>query len=59
MAELLNWLVTTMRPATMLGVNSHATFPSSQRLIRYGCQTNPDGKVHPLHIRAAFFKHYI
>jgi len=45
--ELLNWLVTTTRPKTVLGVNSHATFESRQSVERYRCQVNADGKIHP------------
>jgi choline-sulfatase/uncharacterized sulfatase len=45
--ELVNWLITTTRPTTVLGVNSHHTFESEQSVVRYGCQVNPDGKINP------------
>jgi choline-sulfatase/uncharacterized sulfatase len=45
--ELVNWLITTTRPKTVLGVNSHHIFESEQSVVRYGCQINPDGKINP------------
>jgi arylsulfatase len=58
-AELLDWLVTTTRPVSSLGVNSHCVFPSNQSRVRYSVQVNADGKVHPDRIRQAAFKHYL
>ncbi|MHB0936067.1 MAG: sulfatase family protein [Armatimonadota bacterium] len=57
-AELLDWLVTTTRPCSSLGVNSHRTFPSTQSQVRYLCQVNADGKFNPTLIGGAW-KHYV
>ena len=45
--DLLDWLVTTTRPATAHGVNTHRTFPSTQSHMRYHAQVNADGKINP------------
>ena len=46
--DLLDWLVTTTRPKTVLGV---PRFGGDQAATRYGCSVNPDGKVHPDRLR--------
>lgn len=44
--ELLEWLVTTTRPATVLGLNSHARPACGAQVEhRYHCWVNPDGKI--------------
>lgn len=45
--ELLNWLITTTRPGTVLGANSCVKVDSEQVIKRYNCFTNPDGKINP------------
>ena len=57
--ELLNWLVTTTRPGTVLGVNNGATFESNQTVTRYNCQINVDGKIHPDRLLGARTKNYL
>ncbi|MHC4982878.1 MAG: sulfatase family protein [Planctomycetota bacterium] len=47
--ELLDWLVTTTRPATLLGA---AVFTGDQAITRYRNTVNPDGRIHPDHVRA-------
>jgi choline-sulfatase/uncharacterized sulfatase len=54
--DLLDWLVTTTRPATILPA---ATPPSPQETIHYGNAVNADGKIHPDRIRKARTKNYI
>ena len=52
--ELLNWLVTTTRPATAHHANSRSRHPakaSLQRRTRHGAFTNPDNKIHPDELR--------
>ncbi|MHB9106638.1 MAG: sulfatase family protein [Armatimonadota bacterium] len=56
--DLLDWLVTTTRPATAHGVNTHRTFPSTQSRVRYHAQVNADGKIKPALIGTAW-KHYV
>jgi len=48
--ELLNWLVATTRPVSVLGVNSEVTVISPQMVNHYHCWLNPDGKIHPSRI---------
>jgi choline-sulfatase/uncharacterized sulfatase len=57
--ELLNWLVGTTRPGTVLGVNNHRTFESNQTVVRYSCQINADGKIHPQRLMDATTKNYL
>jgi choline-sulfatase/uncharacterized sulfatase len=45
--ELVNWLITTTRPKTVLTVNSHGPVEGHQTITRYGCQIQRDGKIHP------------
>ena len=47
--DLLDWLVTTMRPSTLHGP---ARFGGPQGVTRYGSSVNADGKIHPDHVRA-------
>ena len=54
--DLVDWLVTTTRPATVLGVGP---FETSQGVTRYGCTVNHDGKIHPGRIRKARSLNYI
>jgi arylsulfatase len=54
--ELLNWLVTTARPAT---IYPPATSTSAQSTTHYHNAVNPDGKIHPDRIRAVENKNYI
>jgi hypothetical protein len=57
--ELLNWLISTTRPATVLGVSNHARFASNQTIVRYKCQVNLDGKIHPQRLLGATTKNYL
>ncbi len=57
--ELLNWLISTTRPGTVLGVSNHAAFESNQTVVRYNCQINPDGKIHPQRMLGATTKNYL
>ena len=54
--ELLDWLVRTTRPTTLL---PHVSFVGPHAVTRYGNTTNPDGKVHPDRIRAVPHKNYV
>lgn len=54
--ELLDWLVTTTRPATVLCAED-AYGP--QTLRRYKCAVNHDHKMHPDRIRRARHKNYV
>ncbi|NKB69396.1 MAG: sulfatase-like hydrolase/transferase [Candidatus Latescibacteria bacterium] len=49
--DLLNWLITTTRPGTVLQANAGGRpvvgGNSSQRVERYRTVTNHDGKIHP------------
>jgi len=52
--ELLNWLITTTRPGTVLQANAvpdPQRHDNAQREIRYRTFTNKDGKVHPNELR--------
>ena len=55
-ADLLDWLITTTRPATVLGVR---TFGGEQAITRFHCTTNPDGKIHPDRIRQVSGGNYL
>jgi choline-sulfatase/uncharacterized sulfatase len=55
-SELLDWLVTTTRPCTVLGINGTESAAerfgmNRQRLRRYRNIVNYDGKIHPDEIR--------
>ena len=54
--DLLDWLVTTTRPATVLGVD---TFGGDQAVTRFRCSVNADGKFHPERIRRARTRNYV
>ena len=46
--EMLNWLIATTRPATVLQANNENRMPTNaQRVARYHCVTNQDRKIHP------------
>lgn len=53
--DLLNWLITTTRPVTIL---PNQNFGGDQAVKRFLNTTNPDGKISPDRIRASQ-KHYI
>jgi len=54
---LVDWLVTTTRPATVLpGVQSRNP---GQEVLRYGNRVNADGKVHPEAVRANIGRNYL
>jgi hypothetical protein len=57
--EMLNWLIGTTRPGTVLGLNNHATFESNQTVMRYNYQINADGKIHPDRLLDATTKNYL
>jgi choline-sulfatase/uncharacterized sulfatase len=46
--ELLDWLIMTTRPKTVLGVPD---FGGPQAMTRYRCSVNIDGKIHPQRLR--------
>jgi len=54
--DLLDWVITTTRPATTLGMNVP---PSSQTVTRYHCTTNLDQKFNPNLIRDISHKNYL
>jgi choline-sulfatase/uncharacterized sulfatase len=54
--DLLDWLVTTTRPATTLGLRLPQT---GQTVTRYGCTANLDRKFHPGRLRTISHKHYL
>ena len=54
--DLVDWLVTTTRPATVLGVGP---FETGQGVTRYGCTVNRDGKIHPDRICGAKHLNYV
>ncbi len=58
-ASLLNWLITTTRPKTVLGVSNHTRFESTQSITRHGCQVNPDGKIPPDRFLDGTTKNYL
>lgn len=53
-AMLLDWLVTTTRPATVL---PWVRFEGNQSITRYDNSVNADGKVHPDRVRQAKAKY--
>ena len=54
---LLDWLVTTARPATVLPpVPPHI---ASQEVSRYGHRVNADGRIHPDRVRLNIGKNYL
>ena len=55
-ADLLNWLVTTTRPASVHGADMK---PAAQRTRRYHVAVNADGKIHPDVLGALDFKNYL
>jgi len=63
--DLLDWLITTTRPRTVLGADQRrdrAKPPGRQTTVRYECWMYPDGKLSPEGIREALQKgrwHYI
>lgn len=61
-AELLDWLVTTTRPTSVLGVNSMRPAPvprGGQISERYGVWTYPDRKIGPAEIRRQAGGNYV
>lgn len=58
-ADLLNWLITTTRPGTTLGANSHFLFNSTQAVERYHCLVNADNRVNPERIKNSPMRHYV
>ena len=54
--ELLDWLVTTTRPTTVLGLGK---FGGTQAITRYRCTFNPDGKVNPERLRSMRNRNYL
>ncbi|MAS33736.1 MAG: hypothetical protein CL610_07005 [Anaerolineaceae bacterium] len=59
--DLLDWLVTTTRPGTVLGVNSRFPFQPAgdQTAYRFLTNFNRDGKIHPDRLRNATGKNYL
>lgn len=54
--ELFDWLVTTTRPKTVLGLGY---FDGYQATTRYHCSMNDDGKVSPDRIRQMKHRNYL
>jgi arylsulfatase A-like enzyme len=54
--DLLDWLITTTRPRTVLGVG---VFGGGQAITRYHCTVNPDGKIHPDRLRRMRNRNYL
>jgi arylsulfatase A-like enzyme len=54
--DLLNWLITTTRQATSLGVSVPQT---AQTKERYRCTVNHDLKIHPENLKNARHKNYL
>jgi len=54
--ELLDWLVATTRPTTVLGVGPA---PTEQRAVRYHNAVNADGKLNPDRIRRIAGRNYV
>jgi choline-sulfatase/uncharacterized sulfatase len=57
--EMLNWLISTTRPGTVLEISNHGSFESSQTVVRYNYQINADGKIHPDRLLEARTKNYL
>ena len=55
--DLMEWLVTTTRPTTVLPLRDKATV--WQRRTRYTCTVNADRKIHPDRIRGMSHKNYV
>jgi arylsulfatase A-like enzyme len=55
-AELLDWLVTTTRPAT---IHPAVSETSAQSELHYHHAVNPDGKTHPDRIRSSRTTNYL
>ena len=55
--DLLDWIVTTTRPATALGVPGGRRGP--QVITRYNNPVNADGKFHPDRLKDAAAGNYI
>jgi len=55
-SELLDWLVTTTRPATVHGANMG---PGPQRMRRYHDAVNYDNKINPEILRGMDFRNYL
>lgn len=53
---LLDWIITTTRPATVLHIKPEA---GDQRIIRYGRDINADGKINPERIKKVKNGNYI
>jgi len=54
--DLLDWLITTTRPVTVLGTGApHGT----QSITRYRCTINLDGKIHPDRLREMRNRNYL
>ena len=54
--DLLEWQILTTRPATVLGTQIQ---DGPQRVARYHCATNLDGKIHPELLRDVRTKNYL
>jgi choline-sulfatase/uncharacterized sulfatase len=54
--ELLDWVITTTRPSTNLGMD---VFAGPQSITRYRCATNRDGKFSPDKLRHVRTKNYL
>jgi choline-sulfatase/uncharacterized sulfatase len=54
--EMLDWLVTTTRPVTIL---PHVNFEGPQASVHYGNTTNPDGRIHPDWVRRTENRNYL
>lgn len=52
-ADLLDWLVTTSRPTSVLLVNNVQHIVSKDATTRHGVSTNADDKIHPKYIKQA------
>jgi choline-sulfatase/uncharacterized sulfatase len=62
-ADLLDWLVRTTRPKTVLGLPAGTADPIEgpgygQRFVRYNCESNADGKIHPDRVAEVGTKNY-
>lgn len=57
--DLLNWLITSTRPGTVLGVNSRRRIESDQVVHRFRTDVLPDGKIRPEWMQAATTKNYL
>lgn len=59
--DLLDWLIMTTRPGTVMGVNSRFPFQpgGEQTQYRYLTNFNRDGKIHPDRLHNATSKNYL